>query len=408
MHLGVYLAVVISECSEVFGSMRTCTHISVANTRRDAVILAVLLMTVILILPGLLPTTVAAQGENNSFVIVVLPDTQYYSRDCPEILNAQTAWIVANKERLNIKFVTHEGDLVQSYRNEDEWKHASNGMSVLDGEVPYGVLPGNHDFRTDSHFSAYVTQAARVISTLIPFIGLPGETGGEASRLYNTYFPYSKYEDESWYGGHYGDTNDNNYQLFSAGGEDFVILHLQYDPPREVLEWADSILHGYPDRMAIVTTHSLLDPDGTRNGIGENIYHALKNNDNLFLMLCGHMHAEAKRYDIVDGHRIYQLLADYQERTNGGDGWLRIMEFVPDEGKIYVQTYSPYIDAYETDEDSQFVLDYHDETMTGYQLASQPGKNSSSVWDQPFIAVFIGLGLGIMVRKGISRIRTPH
>jgi hypothetical protein len=45
--------------------------------------------------------------------------------------------------------------------------------------------------------------------------------------------------------------------------------------------------------------------------------------------------------------------------VNGGDGWLRIHEFVPASNVINVKTYSPYIDQYETNGDSQFPLNYN-------------------------------------------------
>jgi hypothetical protein len=58
------------------------------------------------------------------------------------------------------------------------------------------------------------------------------------------------------------------------------------------------------------------------------------------------------------GYLVHQLLADYQGRANGGNGLLRIMTFDPSKDKIYVKTYSPYTNSYETDADSQFELEY--------------------------------------------------
>jgi hypothetical protein len=71
------------------------------------------------------------------------------------------------------------------------------------------------------------------------------------------------------------------------------------------------------------------------------------------------------------GAVVYQLSADYQYEIdsgvgyladpndgNGGNGWLRIMTFKPNEDKIFVYTYSPYLNRYETDFSSQFVLPY--------------------------------------------------
>ena len=65
-----------------------------------------------------------------------------------------------------------------------------------------------------------------------------------------------------------------------------------------------------------------------------------------------------RRSDIVEGNIIHQLLADYQDEANGGNGWLRILRFSPLDDKIYVSTYSPYLDSYKTDAENQFVLDF--------------------------------------------------
>ena len=52
------------------------------------------------------------------------------------------------------------------------------------------------------------------------------------------------------------------------------------------------------------------------------------------------------------------MLADYQDRASGGEGWLRILRFVPADNKVYVQTYSPWLNRFETDADSEFTLDF--------------------------------------------------
>ena len=51
-------------------------------------------------------------------------------------------------------------------------------------------------------------------------------------------------------------------------------------------------------------------------------------------------------------------MSDYQTRPNGGNGWLRIMQFSPSSNQISVKTYSPWLDQYETDADSQFAVPY--------------------------------------------------
>ena len=379
--------------------MRTYASVIAVNRSAKTYSFVVLVAMALLSLHCMMPSAVNAAEGKDSFTIVVLPDTQYYSQDNPQLFDSQVQWIVENKEELDIAFVTHEGDLVQSYSNDSEWQNASNAMGVLDGEVPYGVLPGNHDFQQSDDYTVYVKQAVRVVDIMVPLVVLPRVYDGEASELYNTYFPHSRYEGEPWYGGHYGDNNMNSYQLFSAGGDAYIILHIQYNPSDLVLEWANSMLSDYSTRRAIVTTHSLLDPDGERNAIGDRVFESLKGNDNLFLMLGGHMHAEAMRCDVVDGRKIYQLLADYQTRSDGGEGWLRLMRFVPSEDKVYVRTYSPHLGRYETDQDSEFVLDYA--TEPGFTDQDSPSKtdDSSSLWMPAIAGVSAGFGLRVLSRK---------
>jgi len=282
-----------------------------------------------------LPVSYAAtnpSGEN--FTIIVLPDTQGYVKYYPWILDNQTEWIVDNVESLNIVFVTQLGDLVDNFDNVTQWENANRSMSKLDGNVPWGVLPGNHDLHEDNLTN------------------------------YNSYFGYDRFSYEAWYVGTYdvGD-NANSYQLFSAGGDDYLILQLQYNPSDDVLYWASNIIDTYPDRKVIVSTHDYLmgfARIGQRSDIGERIWHSLvkPHADQVFLVLCGHAGAEDLITDEVDGHVVYQMLADYQNKTNIENGWLRMLEFCPSQDKIFGKTYSPLLHMYKNDAQSEFTLDY--------------------------------------------------
>jgi hypothetical protein len=58
------------------------------------------------------------------------------------------------------------------------------------------------------------------------------------------------------------------------------------------------------------------------------------------------------------GNKVHQILANYQFEDNGGEGYLRIMTFIPESDKIEVQTYSPDLQKYMTTSMSQFSLQY--------------------------------------------------
>jgi len=110
-----------------------------------------------------------------------------------------------------------------------------------------------------------------------------------AILLWASYFGVARFSGKSWFGGFYDDYN--TYSLFTASGMDFILINLQYDPTTAELDWAEGLLDTYSTRRAIVESHSILDIDDTFTAEGSIVYNALRDHNNLFLMLCGHMHA---------------------------------------------------------------------------------------------------------------------
>lgn len=284
------------------------------------------------------------------FTLIGLPDTQYYTSSknggSPAIFNRQIQWIVANKDAMNIAYVAHLGDCVENGdRVESEWQIADAIMRKLENPratnlpdgLPFGLTVGNHDQSPE---------------------GNPGGT----TALFNRYFGTSRFLGRSYYGHHYGSNNNNHFDLFSASGLDFIVIHLEYDPTPDaaVMAWADSVLQIYHTRRAIIVSHYIIETGnpGYPSVQGKAIYAAFKDNPNVFLFLCGHVGGEGQRSDIFEGSTIHTLLANYQHRPNGGSGWLRIMEFSPANNEIRVKTYSPWLDQWETDSNSQFTLYY--------------------------------------------------
>jgi hypothetical protein len=56
------------------------------------------------------------------------------------------------------------------------------------------------------------------------------------------------------------------------------------------------------------------------------------------------------------GNTVYQMFFNTQFQTNGGTGWLRLVEFLDDGRTARVRTYSPYLDLYRTDPANQFEI----------------------------------------------------
>ena len=286
------------------------------------------------------------QDDDHSFTLVVIPDTQIYCKNDhewrrsarKEVFFQMTDWIARNAEAENIVFAFQVGDIVTDYDDTVQWEIASGAMGRLDGIVPYCMVVGNHD------------------------IAMGGDNNRE-SKLFNTYFPYQRYEQEPWYGGRMDDdgflpkdNNDNTYHLFSAGDMNFLVIALEVAPTDKMLAWADSVIRRYPDRKVIFVTHSYLDGDDTRDepggygylppgegNTGEEIWQKLvRKHPNMFLVINGHHASREDHQGFLEsrgdhGNKVFQLFSSEEH-----DGWFRLVRFYPEEGRFTVRSYSPW------------------------------------------------------------------
>ena len=287
----------------------------------------------------------ATVGSRRPCTIVMLPDTQMYSKSRPDLFHAQTRWIRQNREKENIVFVTQVGDIVNDRgKAKDQWAVATGAMATLDGVVPWGVAIGNHDF--------------------------DGSADKTAATVFLEHFGPKRFHGRPWYGGA-APNGLSSYQLFSGAGVDFIALQLEIDIPDPAIAWAVDVLRRHPTRAAIVSTHAYLKgrdgetrntrPAYDKNGnSGEQVWNKLiRGNPQIFAVLCGHEGRTDEYHQISTndaGNKVLEMLADYQKRSNGGDGWLRLIRLVPSDGRIEVRTYSPALDRFETDPNSEFVV----------------------------------------------------
>jgi hypothetical protein len=74
------------------------------------------------------------------------------------------------------------------------------------------------------------------------------------------------------------------------------------------------------------------------------------------------------------GNQVFQMLANYQMDVLGGAGYLRIVQFFPDQDRMSVKTYSPYLDSWLTDTNNQFAytnLGVFTNASSGYLVDTQ-------------------------------------
>ena len=291
--------------------------------------------------PALLPTQVSATlpisqvTQDQPFTIVALPDTQWYSEFYPATFTAQTQWIRDNTVSKNIVFTVHLGDLVESQHDHDElvteqWRNAKKAMDLLNG-LKYSVLPGNHD---NCNFA----------------------TNAINNSFFNSVFPYTDFEKYPWYAGHYPQNgNENSYSLVDISCQKLLILNIGYfgdisEPTDELLKvfaWANAAITQYPDRGVIVVTHALIGNDGEFLQPGRLLWdRVIKKHRNVFLALCGHECTESTITQTGEsGNVVNILLSDYQCDENGGNGYLRVMQFIPSRSIIHIETFSPLTNA---------------------------------------------------------------
>ena len=297
---------------------------------------------------GLTREEPASPREAGDFTIVVLPDTQFYTSERnggqAAMFVAQAEWIISNRVSRNIAYVATEGDISNDGSGVvTQWRNATNALYRLEDPVrtglpdgiPYGAVVGNHDTYN-------------------------GGTG-----RFNEYFGVGHFAGHAYYGGHYGTNNDSHVDLFSAGGQDFIVLALTMAAGSNsaVMQWADGVLASNANRRAIVVTHSLLNPapwpePASWTKEGPSIFQTMARHPNVFLMLCGHRHGEGRRHETVGDRAIDIVLADYQASVNGGNGYLRLLEVSPARKTLTVKTFSPWAGMWATNAASFFTLDY--------------------------------------------------
>ena len=294
----------------------------------------------------------ATPVDDEVFTLVVLPDTQYYAAHYPGLLDLQTGWTAYNAATLRTAFVLHLGDVTNTNRS-PEWERVRGSMSLLEGIVPYGIAPGNHDY---------------------------GPAGDASTResLLNTYFPFDEAAARATWGGAFeANRLDNTYHLFEAGGKSWIILFLEWAPRPETVTWANAVMSSYPDRYGILVTHAYLYNDNLRldhtdprpqgrapctyntpGGIsdGEDLWQYLVRHHRFVMTFSGHVNGDGTGYlesTTVLGNTCHQMLSNYQMRDLGGEGYLRILE-INSNGRVRVRSYSPFYDRYLDTSDQQF------------------------------------------------------
>ena len=325
-----------------------------------------------------------ALEQEDSWSLILIPDTQSYvkfARNQP-ILDLMTAWIAEQIDPLNIKLAIQVGDLVEhnailnpdgrigDQPGKNQWEAVSRSFEKLDGKVPYIAATGNHDY---------------------------GILNVENRKTeYNKYFPVDKnflsqkmlrevaLDEEGM-----PTLTNAAYEFVSPDGREFLVLVLEFAPREANLQWGIQVVNDekYKDHTVILVTHSYLNYQNehtekenypiTDYNYGKAVWEKLvKPSKNIQMVFSGHIggpddknrHVGFRTDTNAGGKKVHQMTFNAQAlgggwHGNGGDGWLRILEFQGN--TIQVKTFSPYFAispstrhlAWGTEEFAPFTID---------------------------------------------------
>lgn len=302
--------------------------------------------------------------DQKSWSLVLLPDIQNYvkfKRNQP-ILDVMMNWVVENEENMNIKMVMCTGDLVENddiinpdpkkmdQTGKQQWEAAAAAFAKLDGKIPYVTATGNHDYNIFSNTHKPKT-------THFPTYFYPNKNSKNQKLLREV--TENVYGDPS--------LENASYEWTSPHGQKFLFLSIEFAPRDTVLNWAKATVAKakYKDHKVIMVTHSYLnsksehiasekyDLEGANWGL--NVWEKLvKPASNIELVFSGHIAGvdDYKRHlgFRIDknnaGKNVSQMTFNAQalgggHQGSGGDGWIRILEFLPDGKTVKVKTFSP-------------------------------------------------------------------
>ena len=326
-------------------------------------------------------------SDKDSWTMVMLPDTQSYVKFSRNhgICDLMFSFIAENVKKLNIQQVIHVGDLVEQNRSLEtgdfgnqtapqQWQTISNMFKRLDNVVPYIITTGNHDL-------GYVSSEDR-----------RSELGKYVPTTRNSKWENTLCSIGANYFGEY--TLENAaYEFTTPNGQKLLIATLGFAPSDAQLEWAKNLFNQpkYKNHFGIIVTHSYLsgynkgriqeeDYQVNKDGgnAGEAIWQKLvKVTPNIRMVLCGHVAGPndwtasvGYQVSVNDaGKKVHEIVFNPQAmgggwHGNGGDGYIRLMEFDKDMKTVKVRTFSPLFAISPATQH----LAWHDENFNNFEI----------------------------------------
>jgi hypothetical protein len=288
-----------------------------------------------------------APSPDAAWSMAIIPDSQNYVKSTEDRakFTQMTEWIRDNRDAFNIQVVLHEGDIVNNNNTSNptsgnqtgtqQWQNAQASMHVLNGEVPYILAAGNHDFGTTN-----AQDRSTQINTFFKANDNPLVDPAQGGIMKGAMVP--------------GEIQNAYYDFTAPDGRKMLVIALEWEPRPATVAWANQIaaLPEYEDHTALLLTHAYLlgnnnrysgtnvpaDADG--NELWQNL---VRQHGNFEMTFNGHFGGDGEGYlasTANDGNVVQQMFFNTQFETLGGDGWFRLVEFLNDGKTVRIRTYS--------------------------------------------------------------------
>ncbi len=305
--------------------------------------------------------------EVADFTIAIIGDTQNYvdfgnspdDGDCQAMgpFTDMINWVKNNKTPENIKYVVTLGDITDEFGQtsasaEGQWQRARETYDILlNNNIPFGVVPGNHDMKLASHHN-YPNDGTTFM----------------VNPFFNKYFPRSIFPDYNR--GSYPSalSNENHYDVINTPAGEFLFIYLRWHHTEEeadpAIDWAYEVASSpsHSNKKIVLITHytvarSDADSDGKNDwGVqayqnpgfsqAEKTYNKLKSLPNFFLFLGGHATGEFQRQDTHNGYTVKSFTTDFSNSCGTGsstypEGVIRTMKFSASRDVIEFKDFVP-------------------------------------------------------------------
>lgn len=263
-----------------------------------------------------------------------VPDTQLYAEATPWMMNDMFSYIVNDAEERKTELIIQAGDWVnrEYLFDEYQWRTVDPSAQMMEeAGIPFMISWGNHDYSEDRNGRV-------MLEKWFPMERFEASTEGSAFD----------------FGGSYD--IDNFYYTSEIEGSKLLILSLGYwssntdDDPG--IAWAQEVLEAHPDHQVILLSHDYLVARTPNNPYSNPRINELlvDKYPNIRLVLTGHNSGSYVTSRQADhGSRSYGILTDYQTRPWGGHEFFKNISVDAENGLLYVNTYSPWLDEWISD-----------------------------------------------------------